>query len=71
MPADNERLEELKLIYESFHGPIHEALFNFPPDIQILMVEMALQGDLDIRARTTERSEDELVASALQARRND
>jgi hypothetical protein len=69
MPAENERLEELKMIYESFHGAIHEALFNFPPEIQVLLVEMALKGELDIRARRVPTSEDASDLTADQLRR--
>jgi hypothetical protein len=51
-----ERLEALKKIYESYHGAIHPALFNFSPELQIVMLELALNGELDIRATKVEKS---------------
>ena len=51
-----ERLQALKKIYESFHGAIHPALFNFSNELQIVMLELALNGELDIRATKIEKS---------------
>jgi len=70
MESDYTKLCNLKEAYRSRFGIIHVALDAFPVAIQVLMLEMALAGDLDIRARTIDPSHANTSALVAQIKKH-
>ena len=54
MPRTQDKLSALKMEYKALHGSIHPALEEFSADIQVMIVELALEGGLDIKAHGKE-----------------